>query len=344
VVGLLLFSLTGCGKRGQPLPPSLVVPKKISDLRLVARPGESFLVWNMPKVNSDGTKPVDLNAFKIRLKKVAKGLDSCRYCDEGFFDYLTINLLKPEAGYQVGSSFYLPLPEIEKNFIYVFSVSSLNSRGWDSESSNKLAVFALPEILPPTKVELTPSASMVELNWQAIKLPVDFTGKLFYRVYRRQPEKPDSSWRLITPEPIADNHFIDVGLHDWRAYEYVVTAIVTLENTSSQSAYSAVAHVIPGDYTAPEKLENFSAFYYEAGIQLIWDPSTASDLSGYNVYRRDEVTGIDHVIAVLPPSHSEFFDSSIISGRTYYYRVTAFDLSDRKNESESTVEISVTAK
>jgi len=337
----LVFSFTACGKRGDPQPPSLVVAEKITDLRLEVKPGERYLAWSMPRKNSDNSKPVDLSAFKVMLKKVPKDLDSCRYCDEGFFDYLMINPFKPASGYQMGTTFYLPVPEITQDFVYVFSVTSINSRGWSSEVSNKLALFALPEISPPTQVEFTPSASIVDLNWQAPDLPADFSGKLYFRVYRRQPEVQDSKWRLITPEAIDDTHFIDVGLNDWHSYEYVITAVAAIEKTTIESYYSEIAHVTPGDYTPPEQLENFSAFYYEAGIQLIWNPSAAADLAGYNVYRRDDVSGLDQIIAVLTPVQPEYFDSNVVRGRTYYYRVTAFDSSDRKNESDSTPEVAV---
>jgi len=135
--------------------------------------------------------------------------------------------------------------------------------------------------------------------------------------------------------------FIDVGLNDWHSYEYVITAVAAIEKSTIESYYSEIAHVTPGDYTPPEQLENFSAFYYEAGIQLIWNPSAAADLAGYNVYRRDDVSGLDQIIAVLTPVQPEYFDANVVRGRTYYYRVTAFDSSDRKNESDSTPEVAV---
>lgn len=343
---LLLFTFallffTGCGKRAKPVPPSLVVPAAISDLRLDVKPGIRNLVWTIPTKNADNSKPVDLVAFKIRLKQISVNLDSCRFCDEGFSEYKTINLTKPESGFVLGASFYVPLPDIDDGLIYVFSVASLNSRGWVSETSNKLAVVGLPEVPSPSAVKLIPSASSVELSWQAPALPKSFAGKLSYRVYRRIPHKSSNIWHLITPEPIADSHFIDVGLKDWQAYQYTVTTVLSREDTLSESGYSLSVQIVPGDYIAPDKLENFTAFYYEAGVQLVWDPSTAADLSGYKVYRRDNVTGVENIIAVLKPFRAEFFDASVIYGRTYYYQVTAFDLSDRHNESEPTPEIAV---
>ena len=130
--------------------------------------------------------------------------------------------------------------------------------------------------------------------------------------------------------------YIDVGLADWSSYEYVVTSLVALEDTLFESNLSGAAQVTPGDYSSPAQLENFTAFYYQGGIQLIWSPSAEADLGGYRVYRRDNVTGIDQLLTVLPPSRYEFFDNGLVFGRTYHYRITAFDQSERKNESTPT--------
>ena len=338
----LIFA--ACGKRGDPLPPSLVVPVKIDDLRVEVTPGKRQLKWSIPKVNADDSRPVDLKDFRIRLKKLPLDQDACRFCDEGFNDYLTIALEKPSVGYVLGPSFYLPLPDVPVGYVYIYSLLSLNSRGWTSEASNKLAVLSLPKVLAPSKLILQPSASVVELHWQAPALPPHFKGALRYRVYRRDAQDPNQLLSLITPEPIDDTEYIDVGLSDWSSYEYVVTSLVAEEETFYESNFSSIVQVVPGDYTPPDMLLNFSAFNFQGGIQLVWTPSFAADLAGYRVYRRDDVTGIDQILVVLSPAKHELFDSTAQSGRAYHYRVTAFDRSDRKNESVPTPEISVTVK
>ena len=342
---ILYFLLFGaCGKRGLPEPPSLVVPAKIDDLRVATAPGKRHLTWSLPTLNADKSRPVDLKAFKLLLKKLPVDQDSCRYCDEGFKDYLLITLAKPSAGYVLGASFYLPLPKVPAGNLFIFSVLSLNSRGWNSEVSNKLAVFSLPEVSPPINLTHQPSASMVDLVWQAPVLPRQFKGKLRYRVYRRDARDVNQLWKLITPEPVSDPEYIDVGLADWGIYEYAVTSLVADEGTSYESNFSLVAQVTPGDFLAPEMLTNFSAFYFQGSIQLIWSPSTEADLAGYRVYRRDSVTGLDRILVVLHSANHEFTDSSVLYGRTYHYRVTAFDRSDRKNESVPTPEVTVTVR
>lgn len=340
----ITFSFVACGKRGTPEPPSLVVPAKIDDFRVDVIPGKRQLAWTVPTLNADNSRPVDLKSFKVLLKKLPLDQDSCRYCDEGFHDYLDLSLIKPVQGSVFGPAFYLPLPQIPHGFVYLFSVSSVNSRGWLSEVSNKLAVFSLSSVLSPTKLICQPSASVVELDWQPPILPTYFNGVLSYRVYRRNSINPNQAWQLITPEAIVNPEFIDVGLSDWSSYEYVVTSFITQEGTHYESDFSHATLVVPGDYIPPATPDNFTAFYYQGGIQLIWDPSSDADLSGYRVYRHDSVSGIDNLFAVLLPSNHEFFDTNILSGRTYTYRVTAFDQSDRKNESLPTPEVSVTVR
>ena len=336
------FMFCSCGKRGVPVPPSLVVPAKINDFKLVVNPGRQSLTWSIPKFNVDNSKPVDLVSFKIMLKKLPVVHSSCTYCDEGFYDYLTVSLAKPSVGLVKGNSFCLPLPEVPHGYVYIFSVYSLNSRGWDSEVSNKLAILSLPKVLPPSKLTCQPSASVVDLSWQAPFLSDQFSGEIRYRIYRRDLNDLNQTWKLITPEPLINTEYVDVGLVDWSAYAYVVTAVIAEQDTFYESNLSLVAKVTPGDYTPPDKLENFSAFYYQGSIQLVWDPSPAADLAGYRVYRRDPVSGLDQVLAVLPFSVHEFHDNRISFGRTYHYRVTAFDHSDRKNESRPTPELTVT--
>ena len=342
---IFVFFFSGaCGKKGLPQPPSLAVPAQIDDLRVDVAPGKRLLTWSLPTLNADKSHPVDLKSFKVRLKKLPVDQDSCRYCDEGFYDYLTITLAKPAEGFILGSSFYLPLPVIPCGYVYIFSVLSFNSRGWSSEVSNKFAVFSLPEVLPPTNLVCHPSASLVDLEWQPSLVPPQFKGTLQYRVYRRNVQDLNQTWRLITPEPIVSPEYIDVGLADWSAYEYVVTSLVAEEGTLFESNLSRVTPVTPGDYSPPLQLENFTAFYYQGGIQLIWSPSAEADLAGYRIYRRDNVTGIDQLLVVLPSTRHEIFDNLVVFGRTYHYRVTAFDQSDRKNESIPTPEVSVIAR
>ena len=69
VILLSTFLFCSCGKRGVPVPPSLLVPAKIDDFKLEVDPGQQYLVWSIPTVNADNSKPVDLVSFRVQLKR-----------------------------------------------------------------------------------------------------------------------------------------------------------------------------------------------------------------------------------------------------------------------------------
>jgi hypothetical protein len=332
LLALVFTAVSGCGKRGDPMPPSLVVPAPIKSLHVVAKPGKSFLAWSLPRKNSDGSRPVDLVAFRIYHKRVPVGEDSCKFCDEGFRKEFDIVVRKPERGYILGETFYFPYDWAAPGTVDVFFVVSLNSRDWESPASNKIAVPGLPALSPPRKVKCLVSASVAELHWQPSLAAVPAGAGLFYNVYRRKSSNLASPLKLITPEPIDETSYIDVGLTDWRAYEYCVTQLLVAGDVSRESDYSQPVKVIPGDYTPPAPVQNFVALCYLGGIQLVWDPAQDADLAGYRVYRFDTVQGIEKVFTVNPARH-EYFDREIIPGRKYIYKVTSFDTSERQNES-----------
>lgn len=85
---------------------------------------------------------------------------------------------------------------------------------------------------------------------------------------------------------------------------------------------------------------NLSASSDETSVSLDWDDNTDSDLQGYNIYRSTD-SGTNYVllntsVIVL----SEYTDSNVVAGTTYYYVVTAVDTSS--NESDISDEAAAT--
>lgn len=73
---------------------------------------------------------------------------------------------------------------------------------------------------------------------------------------------------------------------------------------------------------------------------LIWEQNTESDLAGYRVYRSESPTISNPPTSapIATPTTNEFVDTTGIEGTTYYYVVTAVDLS--ANESGISNEVS----
>jgi fibronectin type 3 domain-containing protein len=72
-------------------------------------------------------------------------------------------------------------------------------------------------------------------------------------------------------------------------------------------------------------------------IDLIWVPVADSDLDGYNVYRREE-GGTPAKLSSEPVKMPAFRDAQVVSGKNYFYSVSAVDL--RGNESARSEETS----
>jgi len=92
---------------------------------------------------------------------------------------------------------------------------------------------------------------------------------------------------------------------------------------------------------APDSLKATSS---ETVIVLSWKPNTESDLSHYLVYK-DTLSGYipdsSRIVGEVPKDSSVFRDYDFVLGKTYYYRVSAWDLTS--HESEYSDELAVLA-
>jgi len=66
-------------------------------------------------------------------------------------------------------------------------------------------------------------------------------------------------------------------------------------------------------------------------VNLSWTPSSSSDVVGYNVYRGTVSGGPYTKLTSSPVASSPDADSTVSSGQTYYYVVTAVDSSNNES-------------
>jgi fibronectin type 3 domain-containing protein len=80
----------------------------------------------------------------------------------------------------------------------------------------------------------------------------------------------------------------------------------------------------------------FSGPGQAAFIDLIWAPVPDVDLDGYNVYRREEGSAARKINAAAVKSPA-YRDADVVSGKRYFYSVSAVDV--RGNESARSEEV-----
>ncbi|MBD3342234.1 MAG: choice-of-anchor D domain-containing protein, partial [Candidatus Lokiarchaeota archaeon] len=89
------------------------------------------------------------------------------------------------------------------------------------------------------------------------------------------------------------------------------------------------------DGIAPVKPQNLQAIDGENQVSLSWNPNTESDLAHYKIYR-SQTQGLipttnDSLTIVYKPNAS-YIDNDVVNFETYYYRISAVDISGNESE------------
>lgn len=96
----------------------------------------------------------------------------------------------------------------------------------------------------------------------------------------------------------------------------------------------------------PRAPDSLSAISESTVTILSWKPNTESDLSHYLVYK-DTIAGFIpdtfKIVANIPKDSSVFRDYDFILGKTYYYRVSAWDLTGQESEYSDELELVATS-
>ena len=214
---------------------------------------------------------------------------------------------------------------------YYYVVAALDNCANESGDSNESS--ATPQAGPPaapTGLVATPGSTQVALDWDDNGEP-NLAG---YNVYR--DTSPGGPYTKINGSLVTVSNYTDTGLTNGTTYYYVVRA----ENTVPlESADSSEVSATPVD-APPAAPTGLAATPQNAQIFLNWNDNSEPDLSGYNVHRSTTPGGPYTKINGPEVSTSDFVDTGLTNGTTYYYVVTAVDTGS--NESGNSSEVNAT--
>ncbi|MGA9632042.1 MAG: choice-of-anchor D domain-containing protein [Candidatus Acidiferrales bacterium] len=108
------------------------------------------------------------------------------------------------------------------------------------------------------------------------------------------------------------------------------TLHVTFTPTTSGAA-SATITISSNSTTTPSISVSGTGAATSSSVNLSWNPSSSSDVVGYNVYRGTISGGPYSKITPSPVGSTLDTDSTVSSGQTYYYVVTALDSSNNES-------------
>jgi hypothetical protein len=322
------------------LSPDLVLPGPVPAFR-VTQEGETLVLsWNFPKKNVMLQPLTQLEGFRLE-RCAGPGANPAPGCLPDFVQVADINLSYPQVGEVRGEAVVYRDRNLSPGKCYSYRAAAYAQGGhpgtWSQIVSHAWGV--LPRA--PGLLHAEAGDREVQLSWPAAlvlqdgKPLIDLAG---YMAYRRVP---GGDWQRLTPEPLTATGFQDVAVQNEVEYTYMIRSVRRLGRYTLASLDSPTKTVVPQDLTPPPPLLNLVAAITPKGVELRWEPSPATDLAGYRVYRR---RGGEAKPTRLTPElvHKPYFvDAQAAKGQTYYYTVTAVDSSKRANESLPSEEAAV---
>jgi hypothetical protein len=239
-----------------------------------------------------------------------------------------------------------------------YAIEVLNDAQRSAGLSNQVHVSAAPTLPPPGDFRAQAVPEGVQLSWWAISPapPAAAEIQYEYRIYRR--EQGASHDVVIADLPLSTSQFVDQTLQWEKTYTYHMAVVTLIQHppcsgnssslqcgttTSVEGADSEPVQVFAHDVFPPEVpaglLAVFSGTSGEEFIDLIWNPDTASDLAGYNVYRREDDGQWTQINAELVKAPA-YRDTKVELGKQYFYSVSAVDV--RGNQSGRSAEANET--
>jgi predicted phage tail protein len=212
---------------------------------------------------------------------------------------------------------FLDTRELAPGATYVYRVRAFNEAG-NSPWSNTASVT-----IPREQGPQAPAAPRLEAGMigpRAVRLAwTNVANETGYRIERRV-DGSEEGWKEIRTVGANITTITDNGLTPGRTYLYRVRAF----NAAGNSGYSNTAAArlpLEGLPTAPRELR--AAAVSPTRVDLRWGDSTGE--AGYRIERRLDGTTDWAKIGTAPANATTFSDLKASPGRTYIYRVRAFN-------------------
>jgi len=243
----------------------------------------------------------------------------------------------------------------------VYTARTRVSRAKASADSNAVTLRVYPAPATARDLRVTPTETALVLDWSAAQGPRSASsGKLVgFRIYRAEVDPataetavPNASQaKLIAPPEFlvqtSETEYRDTIFQFGHTYFYTVREVVqfgtgTVESADAAPIVFAAKDIFPPG--APQDLEAVAVPATPASaaaIELTWTINPETDLAGYYVYRSEQ-SGVPgqklNSELLLAPT---FRDMSVVTGKSYFYRVGAVDQAGNQSALSPAVEAHV---
>jgi hypothetical protein len=365
---LSVFLLSaGCGAPGDPTPPTSTVPAPISDLAAQQAGDGAQLTFTLPSVSVSGDKLATPPALEILRGSLRS---------DGSRDAKSFRVVYTIPGplvdsYRFGSHIVFTDPiapaetKAHPGSAVAYLVRTRASQKRASADSNVVSVRVFPVPEPLASLEARVTESAIELSWHAPTRTAagdPLPSVDGYHIYRTEMDSAvsassspglDSVSKAETnPAPLASsetNSYRDTSFTFDHTYIYIVRSVIQADGNSLESSDSQPVTVTPRDIfppAAPQDLVGVSPHCVPPGglyVDLSWAINLETDLAGYRVYRSEleGTRGRPIELLWLVPSYR---DTSVQSGHSYWYSVTALDRAGNESPASAPVVVPVEAE
>ena len=342
----VLAGLVGCGSPGAPLPPSLNLPRPVSDLHAIRKAGKVMLSWTSPSESTDHQRLRQIGRTKICRDLRALVGDCQHYVGDilaGTSDLREKEKKRPSLNAKVQGIFEDTISESlqreNPTSQIVYALSVLNDSGRSAGLSNQVTVPSAPTLSAPGGLRAEVQVEGILLTWEKSQGKAISGLSFKYRVYRRADGTLTDT--VVGELPLVDSgapHLLDRNLEWEKKYLYRITVVTAVNDGTSNAEVEGddtnSLPVLAHDTFPPAVPSGLEAVFTNAApqsfVDLIWTPDTDADLAGYNVYRLREGEAVRRLNSKLVrvPAYRDF---AISAGDRYSYFVSAVDV--RGNES-----------
>jgi hypothetical protein len=296
--------LAGCGYPGDPKPPALEIPSRVTDLR-AAEYGSNILVeFTLPTLTTEGLTLTKVRSVELRVSAGAA------------FQNVNLKAAGPGPIHDA-----IPASDwIGKDVL--LTVRATGPKGKTSEWSNAVPLSVGVPLATPANLVAENVAEGVRIHWQG--------GGPRYRIFRALNDQ--------TPDQLAESDqpvYVDKTTSYGSMYKYFVQAITA--DDLRQSEISEMVAITPRDDFPPAVPAGLSAVAGVSAIELAWERNTEDDFRGYNVYRSIDGAAFEKVAALIDAP--AFSDRQVEAGKRYRYTVSSVDQAGNESARPEPVEV-----
>ncbi len=348
-LAFMIFALLtgfGCGKRKPPLPPIEKVSQRI-EISGIQRGSTVALSWTLPDKNASDKSL--LNIKRADIYRLAEDLSAPTTVSEEDFAARSTLIAS------------VPLTEADfakKVFVYKdalqfagqparlrYAVRFVNEAGQKAAFSNFLVIEPTAKAAEqPVLSDAGISQEAVSLKWNAPQKNVDGSQPvniLGYNVYRTE----NDSTKLLNDAPVTTDGFEDTFFEFGKEYQYFVrTVSLGTGGEPVESVDSNTIKIKPLDTFAPKPPDAITIAAAPKNLSIFFAVNIETDVVGYKIYRTTNPNQPKAEWLLITPDilpRNTFQDTSVKSGETYFYYLTAIDSAG--NVSEPSAVVSETA-